>query len=121
MSDIIWLVYMADVLPSLSVVLIWAAVLLGLFYIGEWLVYGISEGNHCVNKHHYFIGASFALFLLSAFIPTKQTIYMIGGIEASKQLASTIGNSELASKTMQVLNQELDNIIAKNLPKQETK
>jgi hypothetical protein len=111
MNDVVLFLYFADVLPNIGNVFDFFAWAAAITYVIEWVAFGVSEGECCKQKHHCLAYFTLALSLITAFVPDKQTIYLMGAAKASAEFGQAVGNSDIAQKTMKVLNQELDKML----------
>lgn len=110
MNDLSWMLYWADVLPSLAGGVVFISFLGGVIS----LVCGIiavssaydDEPDVCrVLKHGFWLFPLFIVFALSAnFVPSKDTFYAIAASEAGEELLKT---SEVG-KARAALNKWLD-------------
>jgi hypothetical protein len=111
MNDVVLFLYFADVMPSIGRIFALFAWGTAITYVIEWVAFVVSEGECCKQKHHCLVYFTLALSLISAFVPDKHTIYLIGAAKASAEFGQAVGNSDIAQKTMKVLNQELDKML----------
>jgi len=105
-----WLIYLADVVGSISWLFFISGLVISIISIG-WM---IEASINCVNKkfkYFYSIGiaVSLLLFLVTALIPSKQAIYLIAGASIAKDLAKT----ETMKKIETIIESELDKLIHK--------
>lgn len=104
MSDLFWILYLAELAQSLHVALIFfvtfAAVVLIAFGMGERMLNARTVVKVAVSL--------FALFLVALAIPSKNTILIgVGGVYVA-ELAQTAGLDETALKVKRLLDQKLD-------------
>jgi hypothetical protein len=108
MLDVLWLVYLADVVRSITLIFI----LLGIALLISFTIYTI---NYVVENSEFpkikrYIALIIAIFLFSALIPSKEVVYIAAGYRAGIEIIET----EPGKKAVQLLNLELDKLIAKS-------
>lgn len=107
MFEIIMLIYLADIVNSLSFsfgVVGVIGCIISLLYLGHQL--DIKE-----RVKLKFIIISFCVILLSCLIPSKESIYLIAGVKLGNDVTQEILNSEYTNKIKFVIDHELDKII----------
>lgn len=62
-----------------------------------------------------------ALFIITAVLPTKQGLMMMGGVYVGKQVYDKVEQSELTEKAVKILNLELDNYLDKYIEEAQDK
>ena len=60
-----------------------------------------------------------ALFIITAVLPTKQGLAMLGGVYVGEQVYNKVSQSELMDKAVKILNLELDNYLDKTIAEME--
>ena len=62
-----------------------------------------------------------ALFIITAVLPTKQGLMVMGGVYVGKQVYDKVEQSELTEKAVKILNLELDNYLDKYIEEAQAK
>ena len=122
MNHLSWLLYWADTLPSLGTRIGFISVLAGIpviiiacFHFGL----KISEDKDYDNGLSFaprWLAGCVATFLLTSFIPSQNTLYLIAASQAGEQVTQT----PEFSKIRQIVNKYLDTEIAGNSSEKET-
>ncbi len=110
MNSLSWIIYLAGVSQSISVLLGFAAVLtlFGLVFFG--IVYEFSNDFMLAARKWIFIAAGCAI--VAALIPSKESIYAIAASEYGEEVLKT----PEASKARKALNSWLDAQIKEQKP-----
>lgn len=90
MTTALWLLYFADVVQSLSIVLILGAVLAGIG-LGIYLLASFIEDDIEFKRPRHFFKAVIGAVVLSVLLPSKSTLYMVA--------AYRVGDAALQSDT----------------------
>lgn len=114
MNSLSWLIYLADVLPSLGGILSFAAypaiIATVIFTIGFFSTLGESEKEeHDFAARILKTAVTVALIcgLFGALFPSKQTIMMIAASEFGEKIATTDKAKNLGGKSYQALDKFL--------------
>lgn len=116
MNDLSWFLYLADVLPNTANSLGAAGFVVSVFGgVGLVAWKGIFE----IHKDGYYDLVDvpkgfwwawwvfFFLFVISHFIPSKETIYLIAGSEAGEAVATSETGQEILNDIQQVIKHQL--------------
>lgn len=110
MNNLSWLLYLSDVLPSLSVsIAVISAVsgmLFGIAVVIFWCIY--FDDDYYISIKVPIILSCFLVFtvffgLLSNLIPSKQTILLIAASEMSEQVVKSQDGQEIMNNLKQIL------------------
>lgn len=110
MLTIAILLYLADILPALNAV----------FSLIGWILLVVVATIQFVNfveplkkelKLRSLTVISIILILVSCFIPSKNTMYVLIGLKLGNEVTNTIQSSEYFDKFKIILDKKLDNVI----------
>ncbi len=107
MNDILWLLYFADLAKGLKDVVL---VLMGFLIVASFFSFMRSsvENNPKYNRIAMLLGVSaFVIGLLSVFIPSKQYLYIVTGVEVTQRALDT----EIGKKVEKLVNYKLDEVL----------
>lgn len=113
MNSLSWLIYLAQVLPAIKDVLVGLGVGL-IIYLTIWIIVyaaGVAEGNSKISKPKIkWVFISVTLILVSVFIPSKETIYLIAGSEAGEAVVTSEGGKEVLNDVKEIINIQLQKL-----------
>lgn len=114
MSNILWLLYLADVVSALSVIFGLSGVILALLMIIISCVQCDNEGDsdNAINTFMRLMRVRLilpaVLILLACLMPSKQLLYIAVGLDVGSQVVE----SEIGQKSLDALEAWLDKAIA---------
>ena len=130
MSAIMWFLYLADVVSSIGFISGMAIVIIGGILVFAVPIYVVSYSNGDVkeeNKPFYAklfkrlgIILSLAIFF-NVVTPSKNTIYMMLGVQVTGNLIQEASKSPITEKALQLLESKLDEAIKENTPTNQNK
>lgn len=129
MSNVVWLLYLADVCNSVSTVAIItamasAAVIVfgGLITIGEW-DHLYTETQTIVKRVFRALVVAFCISVtLVLLVPAKSVILACAGVEATKiVVVDTANKSPLIDKSLKLIEKQLDEALKDKRPSEEKK
>ena len=105
MNLIIFLVYLQGIISDLAFALCSIAVLLALA--------AAVITVECKDKspRPYFT-ASLVLLALSIFLPSKDSINVLIGVQVTTEISETLNNSDLGKKALSAINMKLDEMVS---------
>jgi hypothetical protein len=124
MNSLSWLIYFAEVFGSLKFFILAFSILClaGLFSRMLWVIRynsdnreysamykGRPDVKNYKNNFLYFVFCAVGI-LISSFVPSKQTIYLIAASEIGEQAV----NSQIGQKVQTIINQKLDEMITQS-------
>ncbi|WP_037586152.1 hypothetical protein [Stenoxybacter acetivorans] len=115
MNDLIWLVYLADVLCRVGSVLLIIALLSSGVLSFHWFILGMDGEAERFKKAWFALPICFAL--LASLIPSKQTVYTILAVKTTAMAVEEVRQNTLWQKGIKLLEQRLDEALAE--PKNE--
>lgn len=125
MSAIMWFLYLADVVSSIGVISGITILAIGVALVFAVPIYVVSYSNGDVkeeNKPFYSklfkrmgIILSLAIFF-NIVTPSKNTIYMMLGVQVTGNLIQEASKSPITEKALQLLESKLDEAIKENTP-----
>lgn len=104
-----WIIYLADVLPTLSVIM--AIVSIVALAIAASLWSGSNKTGIPDAKKIFLV--FIPTFFICLLVPGKQTIYMMAGVEFAQEIASSPKTKELGGKVLNLINKKLDEELEK--------
>lgn len=127
MSAIMWFLYLADVVSSIGAISGVTILAIGVALVVATPVYVVAYSNGDVkeeNKPFYSkvfkrlcIVLSVAIFF-NVVTPSKNTIYMMLGVQVTGNLIQEASKSPITEKALQLLESKLDEAIKENTPNQ---
>lgn len=130
MSAIMWFLYLADVVGTIGTISGLAILIISGILVFAIPIYVISYSNGDVkeeNKPFYSklfkrmgIILSLAIFL-NVVTPSKNTIYMMLGVQVTGNLIQEASKSPITEKALQLLESKLDEAIKENTPTNQNK
>ena len=118
MNELSWLIYGADVIPSLGVGFTVLAIVPFIFLAGGNLASSIENGRLMHLKINVGLVAALVVFMsLAIAIPSKQTFMLIAASEYGEQLAQTEQARETGGKAYKALQKWLDDYLKENSSK----
>lgn len=130
MSAIMWFLYLADVVSSIGVISGITILAIGVALVFAVPIYVVSYSNGDVkeeNKPFYSklfkrmgIILSLAIFF-NVVTPSKNTIYMMLGVQVTGNLIQEASKSPITEKALQLLESKLDEAIKENTPTNQNK
>lgn len=125
MSAIMWFLYLADVVSAIVTISGLTILIIGGILVFTVPIYVISYSNGDVkeeNKPFYAkllkrlsIILSIAIFF-NVVTPSKNTIYMMLGVQVTGNLIQEASKSPITEKALQLLESKLDEAIKENTP-----
>lgn len=116
MNDLSWFLYFADILPNVGTAL---GLIGGLGLLAYAVITGIvaghrdcSYGKYESNFHGVWwpIPVLVVIMTLSAFVPSKETIYLIAGSEAGEAVVTSPQGQEILNDVQEVIRAQLNNL-----------
>lgn len=130
MSAIMWFLYLADVVNSIGFISGLAVFITTVVICVATLIFTIAYSNGDINedKKAFFskvvkrlcIVLSVAIFF-NVVTPSKNTIYMMLGVQATSNLIQEASKSPITEKALQLLESKLDEAIKENTPNNQSK
>ena len=130
MSAIMWFLYLADVVSAIVTISGLTILIIGGILVFTVPIYVISYSNGDVkeeNKPFYSkvfkrlcIVLSVAIFF-NVVTPSKNTVYMILGVQVTGNLIQEASKSPITEKALQLLESKLDEAIKENTPTNQNK
>jgi len=130
MSAIMWFLYLADVVSAIVTISGLTILIIGGILVFTVPIYVISYSNGDVkeeNKPFYSklfkrlcIVLSLAIFF-NVVTPSKNTIYMMLGVQVTGNLIQEASKSPITEKALQLLESKLDEAIKENTPNNQSK
>jgi hypothetical protein len=127
MSAIMWFLYLADVVSSIGDISGFTILVIGVALVVAMPIYAVAYSNGDVkeeNKPFYSklfkrlcIVLSVAIFF-NVVTPSKNTIYMMLGVQVTGNLIQEASKSPITEKALQLLESKLDEAIKENTPTQ---
>lgn len=127
MSAIMWFLYLADVVSSIGNISGITILAIGIALVFAVPIYVVAYSNGDVkeeNKPFYSklfkrmgIILSLAIFF-NIVTPSKNTIYMMLGVQVTGNLIQEASKSPITEKALQLLESKLDEAIKENTPNQ---
>ena len=127
MSAIMWFLYLADVVSSIGAISGFTILVIGVGLVVAIPIYVVAYSNGDVkeeNKPFYSklfkrlcIVLSLAIFF-NVVTPSKNTIYMMLGVQVTGNLIQEASKSPITEKALQLLESKLDEAIKENTPNQ---
>ena len=132
MNKLSWIIYAADAIPSIGAVIGAGASMFIMFYVIWSIVvsaatsaswhdenqkYLISKRRNSAWKVWPF-GAAISLILITALMPSSQTMYMVAGSEAGEYVASTDQGQRMIDNVIKVVDLRLEALINGDLTKE---
>lgn len=119
MNDLSWFLYLADVLPNAASSL--GAIGFGVSFLGGvglliWKFAYEMEKDTCEDAVDVPKGfcwtwsVFFLLFIITHFVPSKETIYLIAGSEAGEAVATSEVGQEILNDIQQVIKHQLNEL-----------
>jgi hypothetical protein len=121
MNSLSWLLYMADVLPSLAGFVVFVGSLAGIASAFAWVIGGINAKEIDHDGELRFPGAvwvrdsgprmlatSIFVIVLGLLVPTTNTFYMIAGSQAGQVVVESEEAQELFDRMERLIDQQLD-------------
>ena len=111
MNSLSWFLYLASVLPSVSNVIFFFAILMILIVALTAFMFFISEGELNGFKMFNWVRTSVIaviLMVMSSFIPDKNTIYMIAGSEAGEAVVTSVEGQEILNDIKTIIKQQIN-------------
>ena len=125
MSAIMWFLYLADVVNSIGAISGFTILVIGVGLVVAIPIYVVAYSNGDVkeeNKSFYSklfkrlcIVLSLAIFF-NVVTPSKNTIYMMLGVQVTGNLIQEASKSPITEKALQLLESKLDEAIKENTP-----
>lgn len=125
MSAIMWFLYLADVVSSIGAISGFTILVIGVALVVAMPIYAVAYSNGDVkeeNKPFYSklfkrlcIVLSVAIFF-NVVTPSKNTIYMMLGVQVTGNLIQEASKSPITEKALQLLESKLDEAIKENTP-----
>lgn len=106
------LIYLAGVADSVNVAAVVALMLIFILY-GCYAMYTLSEQDELPKYKRMFVLWTVLLTSIATFTPDKETIYMMAAGYTGQKVVENISSSEAVGKVQVILNNKLDEIIAK--------
>lgn len=103
MNDLLWLLYLADFLNGLTVVLILSAIAIGIAGVARFIAI-YSDRNVVPSGNFKFVALVIVLALSAAMVPTRNVLYIAAGLRAGEVVAQT----EQGRKALRLLDAALD-------------
>lgn len=110
MNNIMYMIYLADIVDNLRgvfVITIFIFIIIGIFLGLDLLMDNYDEDDEKRFKLKCFKRSSIALgicFIIISILPSKQSVYIMTGLKAGNELVQ----SETGTKALKVLNLKLD-------------
>jgi hypothetical protein len=130
MSAIMWFLYLADVVSSIGDISGLIILIIGVALVVAIPIYVVAYNNGDVkeeNKPFYAkllkrlsIILSITIFF-NVVIPSKNTIYMMLGVQVTGNLIQEASKSPITEKALQLLESKLDEAIKENTPNNQSK
>lgn len=130
MSAIMWFLYLADVVSSIGDISGFIILIIGVALVVAIPIYVVAYNNGDVkeeNKPFYAkllkrlsIILSIAIFF-NVVTPSKNTIYMMLGVQVTGNLIQEASKSPITEKALQLLESKLDEAIKENTPNNQSK
>lgn len=130
MSAIMWFLYLADVVSSIGSISGFTILVIGVGLVVAIPIYVVAYSNGDVreeNKPFYnklfkrlCIVLSLAIFF-NVVTPSKNTIYMMLGVQVTGNLIQEASKSPITEKALQLLESKPDEAIKENTPNNQSK
>lgn len=121
MDGLMWALVLADVGDRLSTVLLLVSITT---LITGAIAGAITAGVESTDEDYKgmgkrfrqwarpFIIAAIPMLVLGTLIPSKQTIYIVAGVQAAREITDKVTGSALGQKTLTLLERRLDEALA---------
>jgi len=108
MNELLWLLYLADVVHGVSIVLAIAGIVVLIASCFYFLYHVIEpDGEFPPPRIKTLLAWVVGIFMLSAILPTKQLILIAAGLRAGQQALET----PLAQKALRLLDKRLEDAL----------
>ncbi len=113
MNELSWMLYFADVLPSIGVTLFFTPLIIGIVLsvsmFGTYLD-GYTDANKAIRVATKRVSPFLVMFfVMGLLIPSQKTIYMIVGSQVTEEAIA----SETGKRVLDAVNRKLDEYISK--------